>query len=118
MTKIASPYRTPAEREPEPEQPREWGPIIFGGVIITALIGSLSLSIHGCKQKEAEDIQKAAQEAEMKKNRANTCGFIDVERGFRIDSYDGEGNGRIEGFFNTRKEADDFKDNLPRCKGK
>lgn len=114
MNKVVSPYRTPAEKDPEPKRATDWEPIIAAIIAVIVVLGMISLSIHGCLQKEA----KAEQKADMKKKRANTCGFIDVERGFRIDSYDGEGNGRVEGFFSTRKEADDFKDNLPRCKGK
>lgn len=118
---MRDPYRMAGERElptPPPKEEFPLGLVVFLSIVAIIIVCVVVMAIDGNNRMESRFAFKEIDHILMLKRRANTCGFEDVDKGFKIVSYDGHGNERNEGFFSTRQEADKFKDNLDRCKSK
>lgn len=105
-----APYRNPPEKEREPVKPVDWEFRVFVGLGLLLLIGSG----YGCNScREAGEAKAALLR--------NTCQVEDGDKTFVVKVYDDSGtsyNAKTEGFFTTRREAEEFIKTIPQCEKK
>jgi hypothetical protein len=127
---IRDPYREPGEKEPDPLPKKtplyrkiwnwlteKWSKILlvvffaFGVVLLISLFALLGQSLHN------DFIVKPRNQAIWVEQHRNTCEVVPRNNSakFSLIIYDENANEFIEGFYDSRAEADTVKNSLSQC---